>query len=568
MGWPMASLAQTTTGGNNAVVMVVGKPMSVYDSLEVKRLYLSALRERTVGNSDLAIDMYNQVLQTDPANDAAMYDLALLKKIKGNAAEAQQLLEKAVTVKPENEWYWLALTNSYEKTNDLPKLAYAFNELIKINPDKPEYYLDKANALFLQQKYEDALGVYTRLEQQTGLTDDILSGRQRIYLKQGNVNKAADQLNQMIAAHPSGTRYYLMLAEIYNSNGQAGKALQVLERLQKEDSQSFLVHLALADVYRDKKDYQRSYDQLKLAFAIPEMDAGQKIKIVMGYIPQFPDPNAQNSALELSRIITETHPADAGGWALYGDMLTQNKKFREAYAAYQKSIQLNNHVSSVYVQLVRMDFIMGDIDAGVRDGEQALTSFPDEMWINYLVGVGWLQKKSPARAVTYLTKTTRLETRDSSLLNLSYASLGNAYHEIKQNTASDAAYDKALTYNPGDAFTLNNYAYYLSLRNEQMAKAARMAKQANELQPNTSSFEDTYAWILFKQRDYANARTWIEKAIQHRQEHSSTLVEHYGDILFQLGDTDGAVDNWKKARQYGAQSPVLERKINEKKYIE
>jgi hypothetical protein len=38
--------------------------------------------------------------------------------------------------------------------------------------------------------------------------------------------------------------------------------------------------------------------------------------------------------------------------------------------------------------------------------------------------------------------------------------------------------------------------------------------------------------------------------------------------LFYLGKTDEAVDNWKKAKGYGEQSPVLDRKINEKKYIE
>lgn len=565
---PCAALAQQTAASSgNAVVMVVGRPMSVYDSLEVKRLYLSALRERTVGNNDLAMDLYNQVLQTDPANDAAMYDMALLKKLKGNASEAQNLLEKAVTVKPENEWYWLALTDSYEKTNDLPKLAYAFNELVKINPAKPEYYLDEANALYLGKKYTDALAVYDKLQQQTGPTEEIIAGRQRVYLKQGDIDKATAQLEQLIAANPDKVRYYLMLAEIYNTNKLQDKGLKVLLKLEKEQSHSSLAHLALADIYRDKKDYQNSYDQLKLAFALPDMEIGQKIKIVMGYVPRFPDPNAQNSALELSRIITQTHPADASGWALYGDMLVQNHSYKEAYVAYQKSIELNNHVSLVYVQLVRMDFVMNNIDAGLRDGEQALLLFPNEVWLNYLVGMGWMQKKASDKAIPYLKKVTQLETSDSTILGPCYARLGDSYHDLKQDAASDEAYDKALIYTPDDAYTLNNYAYYLSLRNEQMEKAARMAKHANELLPNTASFEDTYAWILFKQKDYTGARTWIEKALQHGKT-TGTLAEHYGDILFELGDTDNAIENWKKARQYGARSSVLERKINEKRYIE
>ncbi|WP_431199734.1 tetratricopeptide repeat protein [Mucilaginibacter sp. P19] len=79
--------------------------------------------------------------------------------------------------------------------------------------------------------------------------------------------------------------------------------------------------------------------------------------------------------------------------------------------------------------------------------------------------------------------------------------MGDCYHELKNIKSSDESYEKALTYNPDNAFTLNNYAYYLSLRNEQLEKAAAMSAHSNELQPNTASFEDTYAWILFKQKN-------------------------------------------------------------------
>jgi predicted negative regulator of RcsB-dependent stress response len=88
------------------------------------------------------------------------------------------------------------------------------------------------------------------------------------------------------------------------------------------------------------------------------------------------------------------------------------------------------------------------------------------------------------------------------------------------------------------------------------------------LQPNTASFEDTYAWILFRQKSYAEARVWIEKALVSDKDHSAVQEEHYGDIMFYLGDTNAAVENWKKAKENGAKSPVLERKINERKYIE
>ncbi|WP_462264351.1 tetratricopeptide repeat protein [Mucilaginibacter sp.] len=566
-GLSFAAQAQTKDNGV-ALTRAASRPVTGSDSLENKRLYLSALRERTIGNNDLAIDLYSQVLRTEPGNDAALYELALLKKQKGTPAEVRTLLEKAVALKPQNEWYWLALTDSYEKTNDLPRIENAFKELIRINPNKPEYYLDEASALFLQQKYSEALALYNQLEQQSGLTDEIIAGRERIYLKQNNVSAAAGQLKQMIDEQPGTIRYYLMLAEIYNSNHLADKALPVLQQAQALQPANPLIYLALADVYKTKKDYQSSYNQIKLAFGSPEMDVDRKIQIVMGYAPKFPDPNAVNSAVELSQIITLIHPTEARGFALYGDVLVQNQQYRDARAAFQQSITLNHSIYAVHEQLVRLDLAENDYQAALTHSEQALALFPDQAWMNYFSGVAYQQTKQPAKAIGKLTKAASLAKQDNQLQAQAYSSLGDCYHELHQYTASDEAYDKALVYDADNTYTLNNYAYYLSLRNEQLEKAAKMSARSNELQHDVASFEDTYAWILFKQQKYADAKAWMEKALQHNKNHSGVQTEHYGDILYHLGEDLKAVDNWKKAKRYGVQSAILEKKINEKKYVE
>lgn len=544
------------------------RPMNGMDSIMVKQLFFSALREKTVENFPLAAELFDRVIQIDPENDASLFELATIKKGQNNFQVAQQLLEKAVSVNADNEWYWTALAECYEKTNDFAKLERVFNELIRINPDRPEYYYDKANACFYQNKYDEALAVYDQLEKLTGPADDILANRQKIYLKQGKLDLATASLQQMITANPGQVKYYLFLAELYNSNNFPDKALKALETAEKMSPGNGLVHLALADIYRDKKNYESSYNELTLAFAIPEVSVEQKIKIILGYLPKFPDPNAKASALELSRILTVTHPANAKAYAVYGDMLAQNDKLKDARSAYKRSMELDDQVYAVQEQLVRIELSDNDVDNAIKDGENSLSLFPNQAWMNYLVGVAWQQKKDSGKALNYLKNAASLETEDKGLLSLCYSSIGDCYHDQMDNKSSDDAYDKALIYNADNAYTLNNYSYYLSLRGEHLDKAAGMARHANELQPKTASFEDTYAWILFKQKNYAEARVWMEKALADDKDNSATKSEHYGDILFYSGNVDAAVENWKKAKQQGGKSPALERKINEKKYVE
>ncbi|MFB9842206.1 tetratricopeptide repeat protein [Mucilaginibacter ginsenosidivorans] len=566
---PFVVLAQKdSTNKANRVVMVVGKPLTPGDSVMVKQLFFSALRDKTIENTTLAAEMFNQVLQVDPANDAAMYELASLKKDQNDYESAQDLLEKAVTVKPENEWYWVALADCYEKNNDATKLENVFNELLKINPDKPDYYFDQANVYYIEKKYDQALAVYEKLEKMIGPSDEIIAKKENIYLKQGKVDKAAADIQGLIDANPSEIRYYLLLGEIYNSNGFQDKALKVLKDAEQADPGSGRVHLALADIYRDKKDNEASYNQLMLAFKLPDLEIEQEVKIVLGYVPKFPDPNAKASALELSRLLTVAHPDDARSYALYGDMLIQNEKYPEAKTNYKKSLALNDQVYEVQEQLVRLDLGSNQLDEAIKDGENALSLFPNQAWLNYLVGVAYEQKKDFKKALSYVKNATSLESQDNDLLAQSYSVLGDCYHSMGDEQKSDDSYNKALSYNPDNAYTLNNYAYYLSVRGASLDKAEAMSKRSNELQPNTASFEDTYAWILFKQKKFTEAKIWIEKAISHDKDHSAVQTEHYGDIMYQLGDKDSALENWKKAKQYGGGSPVLERKINEKKYIE
>lgn len=562
---PLTTVAQRKKSGADASSV---KPLTNLDSLTVKQLFFSALRDKNGDNPTSAANYFNQVLQIDPNNDAALYELASLKKQQGNLDDARTLLEGAVAVDPDNKWYWISLSECYEKNRDYPKLENVFSQLIRIDPERPDYYFDQANAYFFDKKYDEALKAYDHIEQITGLTDDLLANRQKVYLKLGNVDLAARQLEQMIVANPSEIKYYLFLAELYNANNFADKALKVLQTAVKISPGNGLVHLAMADIYRDKKDNENSFNELNLAFAIPDIDIDQKIKIIFGYIPKFPDPNAKASALELSRIISIAHPTDAKAFAIYGDMLLQNDKLKQGRDMYKKSIAINNQVYDVQEQLVRIELSEGDIDDAIKDSENALSLFPNQAWMNYLAGVSYFQKKNFSKAINYIKNATSLEFQDKDLLTQSFSALGDCYHDLKDFKNSDASYEKALTYNPDNAYTLNNYSYYLSLRGEQLEKAAAMSKHSNELQPNNSSFEDTYAWILFKQKDYQGAKTWMEKAMADDKDKNATKFEHLGDIMFYLGNNDAALENWKQAKLKGGQSAILDRKINEKKYVE
>ena len=44
---------------------------------------------------------------------------------------------------------------------------------------------------------------------------------------------------------------------------------------------------------------------------------------------------------------------------------------------------------------------------------------------------------------------------------------------------------------------------------------------------------------------------------------SAVVVEHYGDILYQLGNIEDAIIEWEKAKKLGGASKFLDKKIED-----
>jgi tetratricopeptide (TPR) repeat protein len=218
--------------------------------------------------------------------------------------------------------------------------------------------------------------------------------------------------------------------------------------------------------------------------------------------------------------------------------------------------------------LLRIEIGDADFKQAIEDGETALLIFPNQAPLYLYTGIAYSQVQKYEKAVSYLKNAASLEVEDKNIQGQVYASLGDAYHAMKRYKESNQAYDKALELLPDNTYALNNYAYYLSLRGESLNKAEQMSRRSIQLEPDNPSFEDTLAWILFRNKDYPEARIWIEKSISGEKRKNSTQLEHYGDILYHLGDKSSALNAWKKAKEAGSKSDILDRKINEKKYFE
>jgi tetratricopeptide (TPR) repeat protein len=146
--------------------------------------------------------------------------------------------------------------------------------------------------------------------------------------------------------------------------------------------------------------------------------------------------------------------------------------------------------------------------------------------------------------------------------------LGDAYNATKEYDKSDKAYEEVLAANPNNDVVLNNYSYYLAMRKANLEKAERMSAQLVNNNPTNATYLDTHAWVLYVREKYRDAKKVIEKAVSTGMA-NATHIEHYGDILFKLGEVENAVQQWEKAkRMLTSSNEMLDKKIANRKIYE
>jgi len=552
---PSAAASKTRTESSGA------------EKTEILNLFYNANKEKILGNLNNAAELFSEVIRKDATNHAAMYELANIYAEQKKFSDALFFIKSAYKLDPKNLWYALSLSDIYQKNKKFNEAAQVLEQLVKDYPERSDFYFEWAAALVFADRPAEAVKAYDKLEEKTGASKEVIIPKSRLYQRMGKNDKAIGELQKLITLNPKDAQAYGMLAEVYQNMGEKQKALDTYNKVLEVDPANPYIHLSLADFYRSNGEKEKSLQELKLAFSNKELDVDTKISILSSYITLLElHPELKDQAMELSKLLLEAHPSEARAHAMYGEFLRTDKQLAKARDEFREAKKLGSSEFGIVQQILFLDLQLQSWDTLLIESDEALSSFPDQPYVYYFKGTALNQKKNYTEAVKSYNTGLKLVVDNKPLEEYFYSSLGEAYNDLKDFAKSDESFEKALELNPKDEGTLNNYAYYLSVRGDKLEKAEAMSKLSMEIRPNSSTFEDTYGWILFKQGKFRDAKTWLEKAIEHSTEKSAAVLEHYGDILYKTGDTVKALEYWQKAKDAGeGATEFLDKKILEKK---
>lgn len=510
--------------------------------------------------------LFQKAAEHDPNNGAARFKLAGILIQNGELDKALVYAQEALKQDPQNKFYYLINAEIYTKQGDFGAAAEVYKTMMA-RVEETEIYLYDLAALHLYQKdLRSALEVYDEAESKFGMNPEVVFQKQKIYLKLNELDKAIEEGEKLIAAYPGEKEFVLQLVEVLLANNRYEQAEKQLTSLLEVDGNDAHARLLLAEVYNQTGNEAAANENLLIAFSSPDIDLTPKLQLMTGSISQLTSDEEKEFAAKLAKAIREAHPDEANAYAISGDLYFYLDEKQEAINYYLQALEFERDNFGLWQNILDLELRLNQLDSVILHADQALEYFPNQAALYYFSGTANLIKKQYQEAVDVLEQGKMVSGGNNQLLVIFHAQLGDAYNGLKQYERSDAAYEAALKLEPQNSHVLNNYAYFLSLRKENLDKAIKMSSQLVEVHPDEATYLDTHAWVLYMMGEYKEAKKFLERAIVDTE--SGVIIEHYGDVLFQLGYTEEAVLQWKRAKGMDDTSEVIDKKIADRKLYE
>ncbi len=531
-------------------------------------LFARAITYKETGRLKQADSLLSLVLKINPGDAAANYEKARLLSAYGKNKEALVLAGNAVEQDSINKWYQVLYADLSKANGDYKSYLNTYKKLCKKEPGNLRFQNELAFAYYFTGDYKHAVQTYRIVKMLMGVNPQLTKQIADLYLRLNEKDSALVQYEQLVKYNPENSRAYAMLAEFASKNSLPKTAEWAYRQIIRLNPQDPYVHISLADFYRKEGKPSKSFDELKKGFANTGLDTKTKVNLLLTYYSGKLTDNQKAQALELAEVIKSAHPDDSLADSFYASMLYTNKKYEEARPLFRKLLVKDQGNYNYWEQLLFCDLYLNDDKALEVDATTASIHFPQKPIPFFLGGIASFQLKKFKAAKVFLEKSRELAYGNNALLENIYSTLGDTYHELKENAAAYKAYDEVLRLNSENTIVLNNYAYYLALDGVRLDKAATLAKKAVDLDPYNQNNLDTYAWVLYKQKKYNHALKWEQKAMDNGGKTSGVVVEHYGDILYRLGKHKEALTQWKKAAGLKDHSKLLKKKIKTGKLYE
>ena len=544
--------------------------------------YLEAEKCRLQEDYSSAMDLYRHCLDINPQAPEALYNMGILHLFLRSDSLGTDYIRKACERDANNPYYLETLAALYLNKRDAESAIPVLEKMASLQSRRSDILSQLVQLYSTVGNTDKAIGALNRIELLEGPSPQISVEKFRLYKEKNQLDSAFMQLQALCDDAPHDMNLRVVVGTQYMQAGDTVKALEIYDEVRRQEPSNTNLQLATMDYYRESGK-NSLYNQMRdsLLFS-PESPTPLRVLLLKSYFAdvQRDSTYAPKLVAAFDSLLAKPQK-DAEVLIMKAAYQNYSKQPKEAFCQTMRQVLDVEPGNETALRELLQFYAEQNDEKGVEDiSRRGLNYHPEEIAYAYYLGMALAEQKKLADAAEVLQQGLRVRTEDVHpyLVSNVFGVLGDIYYQQQKEQEAFAAYDSALVYMDDNIMCLNNYAYYLSLKGEQLDRAEEMSYRTIRQEPDNITYLDTYAWILFKKEDFAHARTYMDKVVNPERTDEDlladktlmgNLIEHAGDIYAHLDEPETALRLWKLAKQKGDDTctPQLKKKIKRKKYI-
>ncbi len=554
----------------------------ISNSSRYNAFFLEAICERAKGNSDAAFDLLRHCVEIDSTKSEAYYYLSQYYGALKQKDKAIACIEKAAALEPSNSTYQETLANAYINLHQYDKAAAVLESLYDKHRDRDDVLGVLIQLYEEQHEYESAIKTLTLLETVEGKSERLSYAKSNFYTQLGDKKAAIAEMKHLADQYPNDQNYRGLYANALFVNGQKKKALEIYDDILRIEPDNRNALMALLAYEKDEGDPDKADALTEKVLLSKNITSQDRILLMRQEIGQSEQEGGDSTrVLYLFRKMLDQPQMDADIAILCATYMNLKQMPNDTISGVlEQVLKVAPDNAAARLQLVSYAWQANDMNRIISLCQDARQYNPDEMAFYYYQGIAYYREGQLDQALNAFHNGIGVITQqsDPDIVSDFYAVMGDILHQKGNDKEAFAAYDSCLVWKDDNYGCLNNYAYYLSEKGIQLDKAEQMSYRVIKAEPKNATYLDTYAWILFKQGRYTEAKIYIDQTLQCDSDTSAVLLEHAGDIYYFAGEKERAVDFWQQALARAAEvvpepgqpvedrQQILTRKIKLKKY--
>ena len=567
----LALVALTAVAGKDATT--AGKAVNLADQRKAEYIFMEAQKQKLADNFDAFYDLLSYAHELDPGNTAISYymGMCLLKMnntTKERCEQALELMKGHFEAQPEDLYETTFYSDANMQLGHPEEALRAIKVLNEHNPNRLELQVRLAEAYSRSGDFVQSNITLDSIATLFGKSIQITSNKIENYMAMNDSVGALREMRSMLATAPQNDSYNLAMSGLFQHYGMTDSALYYLDRAQEYAPDNGLIYLTRAEYCNQAGDSAGYEQQIYNALTAEQLDVDTKLGVLLSYIRErLSQEDTTQRINKLFTVLIQQHPHEAKIHQLYSEYLYARKDYKGAIEQLGYSLDVNPTDADGWRNMVILNMIDDNYADAIKASEKALEYNPDNLELYRYVAGCYHQMKSYSKAIsTYMKILELTDSADVEQRSDIFTGMGDTYSELGDTAKTVECYERALELNPLNSNALNNYAYYLAQRAQDLDRAERMAALAVKDEPENANYIDTYAWVFFAKKDYNMALLYIKSAVE--KDEDEHLFEHYGDILWFIGEKEQAVEQWTKALEKDPDNELLQRKVKDKTYYE